>query len=84
MLFRSVEKITKTRAPKRKRVTQEETKVNEELQRAERENETGEAQLMEEAHLMEETNMNAPPPTTPRRSQRLEQQSQSPNTPRRS
>lgn len=45
--------------------------------------ETGEAQLMEDV-FMNDFEVNAPPRTTPRRSQRLEIQSQSPTTPRRS
>lgn len=77
-----VEKSTRKKALKRK-VNEEEAEINDEMDRAERERETGEAQLMEEA-FMNDFEVNAPPPATPRRSQRLDIQSQSPTTPRRS
>lgn len=76
-----VEKPTKKRAPQRKTLNTDEAELVEEMERAEQEVETGEAQLMEEA-FFNETEVIAPPPTTPRRSQRLEKQIQSPATSR--
>ncbi|KAK1377185.1 hypothetical protein POM88_033378 [Heracleum sosnowskyi] len=73
------ENTTRQRAPKRKQMTEQEVEIREEIERAETEKETGEAQLMEDAEM----EMNAAP-TTPRRSQRIEVESQSPTTPRRS
>ncbi|KAK1396325.1 hypothetical protein POM88_006188 [Heracleum sosnowskyi] len=61
------ENTTRKRAPKRKQMTEQEVEIREEIERAETEKETGEAQLMEEAEM----EMNATP-TTPRRSQRIE------------
>ncbi|KAK1379258.1 hypothetical protein POM88_026002 [Heracleum sosnowskyi] len=70
---------TRKRAPKRKQMTEQEVEIIEEIERVETKKEIDEAQLMEEAEM----EMNAAP-TTPRRSQRLEVQSQSPTTPMRS
>ncbi|KAK1400801.1 hypothetical protein POM88_000406 [Heracleum sosnowskyi] len=61
------ENTTRKRAPKRKKMTEQEVEIREEIERAETEKETGEAQLMEETEM----EMNATP-TTPRRSQRIE------------
>ncbi|KAL1811651.1 hypothetical protein ACET3Z_021716 [Daucus carota] len=56
--------------PKKKQITEEEAERAVEIERVGRERETGEAKLMDEI-LEAEHVVSAPPPTTPRRSQRM-------------